>query len=570
MLNNILGIANGDYRSHDNAACILKNGELLVQAEEERFTRSKHAYDSLPLNAVRFCLQEAGIQLSDIDAITVGWDIPNLSIEKKPPKERLQKASIDITRTLFGTEIPDKTSMPEIHFIPHHLAHAASAFYASGFKSAAVIVIDGAGEYEATTYWHVTNNEFKKLFGLETSHSLGFMFEGICKYLGFNADEAGKLMGLAAYDNTKTGPFAALQLTDEGYRICFPQNILEEIQKKYAQKDNYYTMDLVRDLWIRYCQELFGRENDFLTQNDPTQDVRCKIAMAVQRTLEKALFHSASVLKSTTGENNLCLSGGVALNCSANGALEKENIFDEIYIYPAANDAGVAIGSALYYYRHVLNGTIANPSEIKENPFNGPAYSDEETIEAIKRYNLNYQECNEDFSDVADIIANGAIIGWFQGRMEIGPRALGGRSILADPRSTKIRDKVNEIKRRDWWRPLAPSVLEGYEADYFNPAVFSPFMLKAAIVKEDKRNVIPAVTHVDNTSRYQSVRKKFNSAYWNLIESFRRKTGIPLLLNTSFNDEMESIVCSPEDAINTFLNRPLDHVVIGRFLITKS
>lgn len=573
MSKNILGIANGDYRSHDNAACILKNGELIAQAEEERFTRSKHAYDSLPVNAVRSCLQQAGMQINNIDAITVGWDVPNSAIEKRPPQEKLQKASIDIKRNLFGTEITDENSLPEVHFIPHHLAHAASVFYTSGFKNAAVIVIDGAGECEATTYWHVTNGEFQKLLGIDqTPHSLGFMFEGVCNYLGFNADEAGKLMGLAAYDDTKTGPFAALQLTDDGYRICFPRNIWEEIQRQYARKDNYCIMDMIRDLWIHYCQELFGRKNDFLAQNNPTKDIRCKIAMAVQRTLEKALIHSAKIIKRTTKENNLCLSGGVALNCSANGALERENIFDEIYIYPPANDAGGAIGSALYFYHNILNLKKNKPDtdELKNNPFTGPAYSAEEITAAIERYSLKYCECADDFSDIAEMITNGAIIGWFQGRMEMGPRALGGRSILADPRSTKIRDKVNEIKRRDWWRPLAPSILEGYEVDYFDPAIFSPFMLEAAIVKKDKRSIISGVTHVDNTSRYQSVRKELNPAYWNLIESFRKKTGIPLVLNTSFNDKGEPIVCSPEDAIKTFLNRPLDYLVMERFLINKS
>src|SRR3989344_241892 len=565
----ILGISNLDVRSHDNAACILVDGELRAQAEEERFTRKKHAYDALPMNAIRYCLKKTCLAAEDVMDIAIGWDLSKTSFDKKQTPA-LAGDNASIAQKLLGDNIGENA--PSVHFIPHHLAHAALIYYASGFRSAAILVVDGAGESEATTHWHGKEASLVKLQSKDQyPHSLGFMYEGVSEYLGFHRSEAGKVMGLAAYHPQKVEPFNVFSFAN-GYSVHFPQEIFESVARDFAEKENYYTMDIITECWIRYCESLFGPREQFRMHSLKKDDIhfatRSRIASILQTSLETALLSTVAFIREQTGEDSLCMSGGVALNCSANGKLDQSMLFREIYTYPASNDSGVALGAALYVQSE-RGAESLNSNHINNNPFWGPEYSDAEIQDFLLCTGLQFEKCNEDFADVAELIASGKIVAWFQGPMEIGPRALGGRSILADPRDPGMTDRVNKIKDRELWRPLAPSILRGYESKFFEPGVFSPFMLRAAIVKQHMRSLIPAVTHVDNTSRYQSVCFETNPRYWRMIDAFRKATGVPMVLNTSFNHK-EPIVCSPEDALRTFSEREIDHLIIGAYKASKS
>lgn len=563
----ILGITNLDVRSHDNSACILLDGKLVAHAEEERFSRRKHAYDSLPTNAIRYCLDAAHLSPRDIDAIAVGWDLPKTSFysDAAPALARSKEETID---RLLGSHAH---SQPSLHFVSHHLAHATVAYHTSGFRSAAILVIDGAGETEATTHWHGKGSSISPLLSRgQDPDSLGFMYEGVSEYLGFEGSEAGKVMGLAAYHDQEVAPFDALRLED-GYRIDFPQAVREAALRDLEEQGNYLVMDRIKRYWIRYCESLFGPRERLKSRSMKVGDelfrTKSRIAAILQTSLEQALLSSVRSLREQTAEENLCQSGGVALNCTGNGVLERSGIFKNTHIYPASNDAGVALGAALQVL-HAWESSLFGCDSLSDSAFWGPEYSDEEIEATLRSLGIDYLPCREDFADIAEMLSRGDIVAWFQGRMEIGPRALGARSILADPRDAAVRDRVNKVKDRELWRPLAPSVLQGYEGDYFEPSVFSPFMLRAAIVKPEKRAIIPAVVHVDHSSRYQSVTREANPRYWQLIESFRRITNVPMVLNTSFNHK-EPIVCSPKDALRTFAERAIDHLVIGRFRISK-
>ncbi|MFH0770776.1 MAG: carbamoyltransferase C-terminal domain-containing protein [Candidatus Peregrinibacteria bacterium] len=565
----ILGVSNLDVRSHDNAACLLLNGKLIAQAEEERFSRRKHAYDALPVSAVRYCLETARLSPRDIDTIAIGWDLPRTSFDKNATPA-LAHGTEEIVNRLLGEPI-DGDRIAALRFVPHHHAHAAVSYYASGFRSAAILVVDGAGETEATTHWHGRGPDFSPLLSRgQDPDSLGFMYEGVSEYLGFTGSEAGKVMGLAAYHNQKVAPFDAVRL-EHGYHVDFPPEIRQAALRDLEGRENFYIMDLIKQYWIRYCESLFGPHERYRSRTmrigDELFREKSRIAAILQTSLEQALLSSACDLREKTGEENLCLGGGVALNCTANGALERSGIFKRTYIYPSSNDAGVALGAALHALK--TDGDAPFESEQTRNiPYWGPEYSDNEIKTILTSLGIEFFPCRDDFADIAELLSRGDIIAWFQGRMEIGPRALGARSILADPRSAAMRDRVNQIKGREPWRPLAPSVLRGYEGEYFEPSVFSPFMLRAAIVRPEKRALIPAVVHVDHSSRYQSVTREANPRYWELIESFLRTTGIPMVLNTSFNFK-EPIVCSPQDALKTFSERAIDHLIIGRCRVSK-
>ncbi|MDD4351802.1 MAG: carbamoyltransferase C-terminal domain-containing protein [Candidatus Gracilibacteria bacterium] len=563
----ILGIANLDERSHDNAACLIKKGRLVAQAEEERFTREKHAYDSMPTKAISFCLDRANVKGEDLDTISVGWNLPdtlfdNVSTPIDCSRERILKA-------LFPEDDLTNSNV-DIQFIPHHLAHAASVYYSSGFKDAAILVIDGAGELDATSLWKGNGKDLQliKTWSYDP-HSLGFMFEGVSQYLGFRGSDAGKVMGLAAYHQDKVPPFPNVNFND-GYNITFTDFFKKSVLESARKKLHYWLMDIVVDYWTKYCEELFGpREKMLALDNNIVHPQKAQVAARLQETLERVVLSLAKYAKELTGSKNLCLTGGVALNCSANGFLEKQAMFESLYINPAAGDSGVALGSALFTHYNLDNQpALSNLSELSQSPFWGPEFSDSEIKAFLESLAISFKECDDDYKNVAELIERGQIIAWFQGAMEIGPRALGARSILADPRNPNNLAKVNKIKEREPWRPLAPSILHGYEAEFFTPAICSPFMLKAATVLGNRRSRIPAVVHTDGSSRYQSVLKEFNPRYWQLIEGFRKLTGIPLVLNTSFNHH-EPIVCTPKDAYRTFQNRAIDHLVMGKYIINK-
>lgn len=567
---NILGLTNLDVRSHDNAACIISGRVLVAHAEEERFTRRKHAYDALATNAIQYCLEQAGLTAQQIDTVSIGWDLLNATFDKRATPALLSDREL-IRRKIFPPNIFGETKIREVHFVPHHLAHATAAFHASRFRRAAVMIFDGAGETEATTLWHGVDEDLVKLHSYDQlPNSLGFMFEGVSKFLGFRTSDPGKVMGLASFGDHRTSRFDIVQLSSEGYEVCFPEAVYQTVLASHQTKDNYYWSDFIRELWIEYCKSLYG--TDVGPHSDtPHLDVRKDIAMRVQKTLEDVLIHLAQLLKRKTGEAKIVTSGGVALNCSANGKLDIADIYDESFVYPASNDAGVALGGALHTFKKIYGslGELSNLDSLRDNPYWGPKYSDTTLERLLRERSVTYTELDDGFKEVAKLIAEGNIIGWFQGRMEIGPRALGARSIVADPRRAEIRDRVNQLKGRESWRPLAPSVLAGHETDFFSPSSCSPFMLKASMVLPSQREVIRGVTHVDNSARYQSVLAITNPRYHSLINSFFQLTGVPIVLNTSFNHRSEPIVCTPEDALRNFDLCALDYLVLGRCLVKR-
>ncbi len=562
----ILGI-NSTY--HESAACLIEDGQLVAVVEEERFNRIKHAKSALidnphilPVEAINHCLKEAGITLKEVDYIAFSFN-PAARLESTDFTEEVEAGDwgSESGEQLFYQklqEVPQKLCemagediTPKFNWVEHHISHAGSAFFVSPYEEAAVFIVDGIGEIESTTLYKGEGNKITLLDSIIYPHSLGFLWEKIAKFLGFSEYDAAKIMGLASYGN--------------------PQTYYEQFCSFVKVKSNTFTIDadVVRFRVEDYTEleKLFGKKRE----REESLDARhADIAAALQQITEEALLKLSDFLYRETRSKNLCLAGGVALNCVANSVLHEYGHFDNIYIQPAANDAGTAIGAAYYIWHQILD----NPrSYVMDSPYQGPEYSDEE-IRAVLDHSgkLTYSYHDNIEAITAKLVTEGNIIGWFQGRMEIGPRALGNRTLVADPRNPKMRDILNiKVKHREYFRPFAPSVLSEKAAEWFRipkETSSSDFMLFAYDVFETKRMLIPAVTHVDGTSRIQTVQKKLNPKYHKLISEFEKLTGVPIVLNTSFNDS-EPIVCTPQDAVNTYLKTKIDYLVIGNFLVSK-
>lgn len=561
----VLGI-NSAY--HESSACLIADGKIVAVAEEERFNRKKHAKparvdnpDELPINAINFCLEKAGITLKDVDYIAHSFS----------PAKRLRNKEFDepVTEGDWGStsgedlfyqklqQIPKRLSdiygvdvSNKFHWVDHHTSHAGSAYLVSPFDEAAVLVVDGIGELESTTLYKGEGNKLERIRSINYPHSLGFLWEKLSKFLGFSEYDACKVMGLASYGN--------------------PKRYYKQLRSfvKINERDYNVDHDVVRFRVDDYSQleRLLGEKRD---PNDEIEEKHADIAAALQKLTEEILLKLADNLHKQTGSKNLCLAGGVALNCVANSVLKEKGPFEKIYIQPAAHDAGTSIGAAYF----IWNQQLGKPrSFVMDHAYFGPEYSQEEIKKALDKDKVKYVLIDDIEKEVAKLVAEGNVVGWFQGRMEVGPRALGNRTLLADPRNPKIKDILNmKIKHREYFRPFAPSVLADKADGWFRISRKSPasdFMLFADDVHRDKRKVIPAVIHIDGTSRIQTVRKETNPKYYKLIEEFERLTGIPLVLNTSFNDR-EPIVCSPQDAVNTFLKTGIDYLAIGKFLVSK-
>lgn len=425
-------------------------------------------------------------------------------------------------------------------FVNHHLAHAASSFFTSGFDKAAIISIDGSGGDKSGILAIGDNDSIKVIRSFGLRSSWGAFYEEITHKLGFKRHSGeGKVMGLAAYGKPDLTTFNFIDFSGE-----------------LAEFDWEKMLKFVGSIRIRNVDEQITQEHKDL-------------AATLQAALEKAAVMMCKYLKERTGLGKLCLCGGVSLNCSMNGKIASSDIFEDIFIQPASHDSGSALGAAILCY---IKETGRRPDIHLTNAYLGPEYTDQEIEKAIKLHNIDkYIRCENIYKETAKLLAQGKIIGWMQGRMEIGPRALGARSILANPSFLWMRDKINnEIKHRESWRPFAPSVLSEYVTKYVeNAKYYSPFMLIAFNAKKESLNDIISASHIDRTVRIQTVNKNECPHYWKLIESFRQETGIPALLNTSFNDKDEPIVCSPADAIKTFLSCGLDHLVVGNFIMSK-
>jgi carbamoyltransferase len=567
---------------HDSSACLVRDGEVVAAAEEERFTRIKHGkrptpfstYE-LPFHAVAYCLKEAGITLQQLQHVAYSFDphrlLPatlnghartvTLPLEPSahPVPEEWRAAwdplfissIINAPRHLVGG-VPHHLQAAwgdvrhpgpyQWHFVPHHLAHAASAFYPSPFREAAVMCLDGRGERASTTYGVGHDRHLDMLAEVHVPHSLGLLYEQITSHLGFlHSSDEYKVMALASYGEPAYEDVLreAITVRDKGDYVIAPLEL----------------------------SVLFGPARQ---RGGPLEKRHYDLARSLQKVLEEIVLALAKWLQEASGSYNLCLAGGVALNCVLNARLRDDGPFKNIWVQPAAGDAGTALGAALWMDRQLTPSYAAPAQRWQMNhAFLGPAYSDTEIEEFLRWSKLPYRRMQNVAAETAALLAEDKIIGWFQGRVEFGPRALGARSILASPLRAEMQVRLNEIKDREDFRPVAPVVLEEDAADWFEGASESPFMLFVHQVAPGKEDRIPAVRHVDGTARIQTVNRAQHPLYHQLLSEFKERTGVPVLVNTSFNTRGEPIVCSPRDAVECFWTSPLDALVIGSFCLEK-
>lgn len=561
----------------DSSACLIRDGEIVAAAEEERFTRIKHCA-GFPENAIRYCLREANITIDEIEHIGISKDPKRRILKKilyaffnfdgnlsaKFIESRLNNYSkinnvISKLEEIFELQ-KGVLKKVKFHNIEHHLAHASSAFLVSPFDEAAILTIDGFGDFASAMFAYGRDNEIKILNRIEFPHSLGVLYTAISQFLGFNKfGDEGKVMGLAAYGEAKyLDKFRdIISVNNNKYKL----NLDYFLHHKGGISEMWKDVPSYGRLWSDKFEEVFGVDRESATVLENRHE---NIASSLQKTLEEVVFSILNNFHTKYFSDNLCLAGGVALNCVMNGKIKGNTKFKNIFIQPASSDSGTSIGTAFYIYNIILG---KKRNYIMDDAYLGPSFKEDEIEDVIKKYNLKYIRSKCIFKETAKLISEGNILGLFQGRMEIGPRALGNRSILADPRKAKMKDILNNrIKHRENFRPFAPSIIIEKVADFFVEKEPSPFMLLNYRVLPEKISLIPAVVHIDGTARVQTVDKKTNPKYWMLIKEFENITGIPIVLNTSFN-ENEPIVCTPEDAIRCFLNTKMDYLALEDFLI---
>lgn len=592
---------------HDSAAAIIENGEIIAAAQEDRFTRDKHTAE-FPKNSIQYCLSEAGYSIDELDAV-VFYDKPILKFERlletyyayapKGLRQFLTSIPVWLREKMFLKKIL-RDGLAEVqkynkkklklYFPEHHLSHAASAFYPSPFKEAAILTIDGVGEWATASICRGSGNTIKKIKELRFPHSVGLLYSAFTYYLGFRVNSGEyKLMGLAPYGN----PYSE---RTQAFIQLIKKNIVHiKADGSIWLNQEYFTYATgLKMIDEKKWEELFGFPKA-IPDGDINQQ-HCDLAYAIQHVTEEIVLAMAKEAVKVTGSENLCLAGGVALNCVANGKLLKEEFIDELFIQPAAGDAGGALGAAqIIHYMYFKNERSVDPgTDTMKGAYLGPYYSDKEILQSLKRYKAVYEK-TEPFDllsgKVAGLLKKGNVVGWFQGRMEFGPRALGNRSILADARNEEMQKKLNlKIKYREGFRPFAPSVLYEDCNKYFEMDIASPYMLLIANVKESRRHSlpdnyhemelwrrlyytrsdIPSVTHLDFSARVQTVQKAANPRYWELLNAFKEQTGYSVLVNTSFNVRGEPIVCTPADAYKCFMRTEMDYLVINDYLMKKT
>lgn len=565
----------------DSSACIYKDETLIAATEEERILRIKH-WAGLPIEAIKFCLNDAGIGIEDVDVITVSRDpkaklgqkiIQTLKkgISLKAVKDRGAN-SLKITRIksdiaqAFGVD--DSKLKAQLYFAEHHRSHMASSFFVSPFEESAILSIDGMGDFSSTMRGTGKGNQISVIDSVSYPHSIGIFYSAFTQYLGFpHYGDEYKVMGLSPYGEANMVD----QLEDV---VKLLDNGLFELNGKYFKHfKEGVAMDWeggspsIESIFSSELESKFGparKKGDELTQYHKD------LAASVQRYTEKIIFHLAEDLHKRTGLKNLCITGGVAQNSVANGKLLANTSFENLFVPPAGHDAGTSVGSALYYLHQEKKYKRA---PFKHQAYTGAHFSNKEIGEflADKKEPVTYIEDDQELvNEVAKLLHEGNVIGWFQGRAEFGPRALGNRSIIVDPSRSDAKDLLNsKIKRRESFRPFAPSILKESTEEYFEVVDDVPFMEKVYKIKKDKHNVIPAVTHVDGTGRLQTVGEQDNPRYYNLIKTFSKLSGIPILLNTSFN-ENEPIVNNPGHAFDCFARTEMDVLVLGNYIVKRS
>ena len=572
---NILGITGLGVSP---AACLVQNGRLIAMAEEERFNRFKGSFGLLPEKAAQFCLNYGNLSLDEIDYIVFPWDtfkyrfyMPYFCLYtylRKIPKIKNSALTSKIAELLKYQPGNVKNAIvsmlrragiqgkiPPIEFIPHHLAHAASAFYGSGFDQAHILVIDGSGEDKCTTIFKGEGLEIQEIKCFKIPHSLGWFYQSLTEFLGFlpNSGE-GKTMALAAYGKYNQEIYSKFE------------KIISFNQKGNYQYDAGYSFlgrHLQGTVYSEKMVNLFKNPRHYL---EPIEQIHKDIAFAAQDLLEKIVISIAKEISGFSDYNGkLCVAGGVGLNCKMNGVIASQNYIQDIFISPASNDAGTALGAALYFSK--TRGF--DPRFKMEHAYWGPEFSNAQIEKLLNRLNIKFKKDPEIEVTTAKLLAEDKTVGWFQGRMEIGPRALGARSILANPTKDWIKNKINNLKNRELWRPFAPSLLYEARSEYLLKPQESPFMALAFKVTEEIKAKIPSVIHLDNSTRPHLVKKDVHPRYWKLINEFKKISGIPAILNTSFNLQGEPIVCTPEDALKTFYATEIDYLAMGDFLISK-
>jgi carbamoyltransferase len=562
---------------HDSAACLLKDGVLLAAAEDERFTHIKHGkrpvpfttYE-IPFHAIDYCLKTAGIHINDIDHFAYSFD-PYALLKSKadeaflplPMRPSIQEKDAEWTSEwdpLFLSYIMNapeqlqdgyphhlqknfigaKGIREKWHYVDHHISHAASAYYPSPFDRAAVLTIDGRGETATTTYSVGNGQELKRIGEVSLPHSLGLLYENITTHLGFlHSSDEYKVMALASYGEPE-------------FADVFRQMI-------QIGENGSYTID---------SSDLAAKFGKARLRHEPFTSHHFNIAHSLQIVLEEKVLELVNWLQKETGETNLAFAGGVALNCVLNARLRDKSAFENIWVQPASGDSGTALGAAIWADRQARKPEARNFG--MNHAYWGPEYSDAEIEKFMNWAKVPYKRLDNVAEAAAELLADDKIIGWFQGRMEFGPRALGSRSILASPIHASMQARLNEVKDREDFRPVAPVVLEEDAGEWFEGAEYSPYMLFVYDVRKDKASKIPAARHVDGTARIQTINRDQHPEYYDLLKAFKEKTGVPVLINTSFNTLGKPIVCSPRDAIECFWTSPFDALVIGSFLLEKN
>ena len=584
---------------HDSAAALLKDGEAIAAVQQERFTRKKHD-ERFPAEAIQYCLDEAGIKLGDLDHV-VFYDKPLVKFErlletylsyapqgfrsfiKAMPiwlKEKLYLKST-LKTELSAIAGCKKNELPPLMFSGHHQSHAASAYYFSPYDKAVVLCLDGVGEWATTSAWLGEGKDLKPLWEIDFPHSLGLLYSAFTYFTGFKVNSGEyKLMGLAPYGEPIYTDIILDNLIDLKEDGTF---------KLDMQYFNYATgLTMTNDKFAKLFGGPARKSETEISQRE------MDLAASIQKVTEEVVLRLARSLKQETGADYLCLAGGVALNCVANGRIQREGPFKDIWIQPAAGDAGGALGAAaVIWHEYLGNERTSDGKDKMKGSYLGPAYTADEVRAQLDVQGAVYKELPDDrmFPQLAEILDSGHVIGWMRGRMEFGPRALGGRSIIGDPRSAKMQSVMNlKIKYRESFRPFAPSVIDYRVGDYFGMTVPSPYMLIVAPIKEEhrialdedqqklfgieklnlKRSELPAITHVDYSARIQTVHKETNPSYYGMIDAFNKRTGCGVVVNTSFNVRGEPIVCTPQDAYRCFMRTEMDFLVVENFLLDKT
>ncbi|MFN8528707.1 MAG: carbamoyltransferase C-terminal domain-containing protein [Anaerolineae bacterium] len=568
------------------SACLIEDGRLIAAAEEERFNRTKY-WAGFPVQAIRYVLREAGIEPQDVDHIGISRDPKANLMEaalfffaRRPTlnmvRDRLSNSlKVGSLKSEFAKNLglDEKSLKAQYHNVEHHRAHMASAFFVSPFEDGAILSVDGAGDFVTTMWGTGKGNQISVDDEIKFPHSLGIYYNAVTQWLGFpKYGDEGKVMGLAPYGTPR---------------------YMDEMRKLVrVQRDGTFELDL--DYFVHHAEganmsweggeptigtlyspkltELFGEAR--VPRSEITQK-HMDVAASLQAMLEEAEMALVQRVQRQSGSKTLTMAGGVALNSAFNGKILPNTAFEDIYIHPAAGDAGTSLGVCYYIYHQVLNmprDPKANVGFTMNAAYTGPSYDDAAIKAELDRQSLSYQTHDDDslVKRAAELVAEGNVVGWFQGRMEWGPRALGNRSIIADPRRDDMKDILNaRIKHREKFRPFAPSILLERTAEYFDQSYPDPFMIKVYGVLPEKQKEIPAVTHVDGTGRLQTVDRQHAPLYWALINAFGERTGTPVILNTSFN-ENEPIVCTPAEAIDCFMRTKMDAIAIGHYVVTKT